>query len=143
MMNYLLNTLSSHTFTNHFNKSQPSCICLFDYKNDKVKHKGLISKFLSFWQSITYFRFTFNFFTNHLDYISINFSFPHSITSILLFLKDPLYHHDYTYYFFPHSLLHLNIQLFQDTDAAAFSACIETIENINRRMSEAINTFTL
>jgi len=134
-----------NTITNHFNTSQPSCLVLFDLEKvfDKVWHAALIHKPRSFRLPATYFRFIFNFITNRLAYISINSCLSHPIFLHCGVLQgsalSPL-----IYILFDADMPPLppNYQIFQYADDTAFLACSKTIQNINRTMTDAINSFT-
>jgi len=67
--------------TNHFNKSQPSCLMLFDLEKafDKVWHEALLYKLISFRLPLAYTSFTYSFLTNRLAYKAINATLSHSI----------------------------------------------------------------
>jgi len=75
----------TNIITNHYNRSKPSCLVLFDLEKafDKVWHKGLISKLLTFHLPISYITFIFKFLSCRLTYVYIidSFSFPTFINS--------------------------------------------------------------
>jgi hypothetical protein len=131
--------------TNHFNKSHPSCLVLFDLEKafDKVWHEALIYKLLSFKLPVAYIRYIYNFLTNRLTYVTINSSLSHPV-----FLHSgvpqgsalsPL-----LYILFVADIPPLppNIHLFQYADDTAFLALATTIQQINTHLTEAIRRFT-
>ena len=130
--------------TNHFSTAQPSCLLLFDLEKafDKVWHHGLISKLRNFRLPLPLIRFIFHFLANRLTYVSINNHLSHpvfihcgvpqgSALSPLLYL---LYVADLP------KLLQ-NVHVFQYADDTAILSTGKTIQQINRSLQSAVDTF--